>query len=149
MIDASGFFQYPTEVTAQAAPAPAGLLTATSAAEWTMLLSYTETCRFRPGDVVLRAGEDDRALYLLVDGALEGPGGVLEPVSAIGEGAFLDGGRRAVTLHALSAGELLRLGWDAFEGLAAREPRLARELLIDLGRLLAARLRSVDAGWTG
>ena len=149
MIDASGFFQYPTEQVAPAAPAPAGLLTATSVAEWSTLLSYMETCRFRPGEVVLRAGEDDRALYLLVDGRLEGPGGALEPISAIGEGSFLDGARRAVTLRALTSGELLRLGWDSFEGLAAREPRLARELLVDVGRLLAARLRTVDAGWTG
>ena len=54
-----------------------------------------------------------------------------------------------MTLRALTSGELLRLGWDAFEALAAREPWLARELLIDLGRLLSARLRTADAGWTG
>jgi CRP/FNR family transcriptional regulator, cyclic AMP receptor protein len=146
VIDASGFFAYPSELEP---PAPEGLLSATSADEWSMLLSYTETRRFRPGEVVLRAGEDDRALYLLVDGRLEGPAGTVEPVAAIGEGAFLDGAPRGVTLRALTSGELLRLGWDAFEALAAREPRLARELLIDLGRLLAARLRTVDAGWTG
>jgi CRP/FNR family transcriptional regulator, cyclic AMP receptor protein len=140
VIDASGFFPYPSELEP---PAPQGLL---NVDEW---LSYTETRRFRPGDVVLRAGEDDRALYLLVDGRLEGPAGTVEPVTAIGEGAFLDGAPRGVTLRALTSGELLRLSWDAFEALAAREPRLARELLIDLGRLLAARLRTVDAGWTG
>jgi CRP/FNR family transcriptional regulator, cyclic AMP receptor protein len=146
VIDASGFFQYPSE---PAADAPDGLLGATSVDDWSTLLSYTETVRFRPGEVVLRAGDDDRALYLLVDGRLESPGGTVEPVSAIGEGAFLDGAPRAVTLRALTSGELLRLGWDAFEALAAREPRLARELLIDLGRLLTARLRTADVGWTG
>ena len=140
MIDASGFFPYPGELEPLA---PQGLL---NVDEW---LAYTETRRFRPGDVVLRAGEDDRALYLLVDGRLEGPGGTVEPVTAIGEGAFLDGVPRGVTRRALTSGELLRLDWDAFEALAAREPRLARELLIDLGCLLAARLRTVDAGWTG
>jgi CRP/FNR family transcriptional regulator, cyclic AMP receptor protein len=146
MIDASGFFQYPAELELQA---PQGLLSGTSVDEWSTLLSYTETRRFRPGDVVLRAGEDDRALYLLVDGRLEGPAGTVEPVTAIGEGAFLDGAPRAVTLRALTSGELLRLGWDAFEALAAREPRLGRELLVDLGRLLAARLRTLDSAWTG
>ena len=146
MIDASGFFQYPTEPAPHAAE---GLLSATSVDGWEALLSYTETVRFRPGEIVLRSGDDDRALYLLVDGRLESPGGTVEPVSAIGEGAFFDGARRAVTLRALTSGELLRLGWDAFESLAAREPLLARELLIDLGRLLSARLRTADAGWTG
>jgi CRP/FNR family transcriptional regulator, cyclic AMP receptor protein len=146
VIDASGFFQYPTEP----APRVSGeLLSATSVEEWSTLLSYTETVRFRPGELVLRAGDEDRALYLLVDGRLESPAGTVEPVSAIGEGAFLDGARRAVTLRALTSGELVRLGWDAFEAFAAREPRLARELLIELGRLLSARLRAADAGWTG
>jgi CRP/FNR family transcriptional regulator, cyclic AMP receptor protein len=146
VIDASGFFQYPSE---PALPASDGLLSATSADEWATLLSYTETVRFRPGEVVLRAGAEDRALYLLVDGRLESPAGTVEAVSAIGEGAFLDGARRAVTLRALTSGELLRLGWDAFEALAAREPRVARELLIELGGLLSARLRTAEVGWTG
>jgi CRP/FNR family transcriptional regulator, cyclic AMP receptor protein len=145
VIDASGFFGYPTESPAQELPA---LLAGSSESEWSTFLAYTETVRFRRGEDVLEAGEADRALYLLVDGRLEGPGLVLDPVSTVGEGAFLDGTPRAVTLRAATDGELLRLGWDAFEALAAREPRLARELLIGVGRILAARLRGTTS-WTG
>jgi CRP-like cAMP-binding protein len=145
VIDASGFFPYPTEPPAPAAPQ---LLGAHSEGDWATFLAYTETRRFRRGDVVLAADEVDRALYLLVDGRLERPGAVVEPVATVGEGAFLEGGPRALTFAAITDGELLRLGWDAFEALAAREPRLARDVLVDLGRILAARLRGTP-GWSG
>ena len=39
--------------------------------DWDRLLAYTETRRFRPGEVVLPDGAADRALYLLADGRLE------------------------------------------------------------------------------
>ena len=44
------------------------------------------------------------------------------------------------------------MSWDAYETLAARDPRLGRAILLDLARGLAARLRSAGAtlpGWTG
>ena len=66
----------------------------------------TETLRFHPGDVVLRAGERDRAFYLLLDGRLEAEGTgdrgrSRRPRSA--SPAFLDGQPRAVTLLARTA----------------------------------------------
>ena len=68
------------------------------------MLAATETLRFHPGDVVLRAGERDRAFYVLLDGRLEAEGdrggaaralgargrGVLRPRAARGD----DAGRR-------------------------------------------------------
>jgi CRP/FNR family transcriptional regulator, cyclic AMP receptor protein len=138
VIDASGFFRYPTEPPASDAPE---LLAGKSDADWAQFLGYTSTRRFRRGDVVLQEGERDRALYVLVDGRLEGPGVDLAPVTTVGELGFLDGGPHAATLRAVTDGELLRLGWDAFEALFAREPLLARDVLVDLGRILAARLR--------
>jgi CRP-like cAMP-binding protein len=150
VIDASGFFQYPGEM--DLAPAQAEFLAGKTDAEWATVLAHTETRRFRPGENVLTEGEADRALYVLVDGRLEYEGGIVEPVSTIGEAAFLDGGRRAVTLRAVTDGEVLRMSWDSFEALAAREPLLARELLVDVGCILAGRLRAAGAGtpgWTG
>jgi len=100
---------------------------------------------------VLSAGEVDRALYLLADGRLEvvrsGPGRgapavELEAPATLGEAAFLDARPRAVSLRAVGHGELERLSWDAFEGLSARDPKFAREILVDIGRVLAARLRA-------
>ena len=148
-MDTSGFFQYPGE------PAPARaveLLGDWSDAEWAALLAATETRRFAPGEVVLAEGEHDPALYLLTDGRLEGPNGVVEPIATVGEGAFFDRRPRAASVRALTHGEVLRLSRDAFEALAAREPRLARALLLELGRVLAERARIAGgpgAEWTG
>ena len=156
-MDTNVFFQYPTLGSGSTAPAPApdpGFLPHATVEEWDAVLAATETLRFHPGDVVLRAGERDRALYLLLDGRLEaeGTGAEIAAPATVGAAGFLDGLPRAVTLRARTHGELARLSWDALEALAARDPRLGRTILCDLGRGLAARLRAAGAtlpGWTG
>ena len=148
-MDTSSFFIYPT--LAAEPPAPeAGLLAAPSEDDWDALLAYTETRRLRPGDWLIREGEHDRALYVLSDGRLEAivPGRVrrvIEAPATVGELAFLDGRPRAAGLRALTHGEAQRLSYEAFEALAAREPRLARDLLLDLGRIVATRLRALES----
>ena len=152
-MDTNVFFNYPT---LQSAPAPAneldrGLLPHATADEWDAVLAATEAIRFHPGDVVLKAGERDRALYILLDGrlALE-HGGELAPPAVIGAAAFLDGAPRPAAAIARGHGELARLSWDSYEALAARDPRLGRQLLVDVGRELAAQLRAAaPAGWAG
>jgi CRP-like cAMP-binding protein len=137
-MDTSVFFSYPT---------PSGERTLAAGAtteDWDALLGATETLRFQPGDVVLRAGDRDRALYLLLDGHLV-PDGTATLVSApatFGVVAFLDGLPQPESLRATSHGELARLSWDAFEALSARDARLGRTLLLELARDLAARLRA-------
>jgi CRP/FNR family cyclic AMP-dependent transcriptional regulator len=149
-MDTTGFFRYPTE---DALPhALPGFLSARGDDDWSTLLEYAGTRRFRPSETVLRAGERDRALYLLVDGWLKAPSGIIHPISTVGEAAFLDGRPRTVSIRALTDGELLRLSYDAFETLAARDAALGREILLDLGRILSARLRAggqTTYGWTG
>ena len=129
----SSFFAYPTE------PAePAGLQTE----EWDALLAATETLRFQPGDVVLTAGERDRAVYFLLDGRLHTDGGAVSAPAPVGVEAFVDGRPQAETLRAATHGELARLSWDAFEALSARDARLGRAVLLHLANGLAARLRA-------
>jgi CRP/FNR family transcriptional regulator, cyclic AMP receptor protein len=145
-MDTSSFFNYPT-LTGEEPVADAALLAGSSEEDWDTLLAYTETRRLRPGDWLTREGEHDRALYVLSDGRLEAivPGRasrVIEAPATVGELAFLDGRPRAAGLRALTHGEAQRLSYAAFEALSAREPRLARDLLLDLGRIVAARLRS-------
>ena len=154
-MDTSVFFNYPTLRAGadQTAPDP-GFLPHATVEEWDAVLAATETLRFHPGDVVLRAGERDRALYLLLDGRLEGEGGGAEVAApgTLGVAAFLDGLPRAVTMVARTHGEVARLSWDAYEVLAARDPRLGRMVLADAGRLMAARVRAAATalpGWTG
>jgi CRP/FNR family cyclic AMP-dependent transcriptional regulator len=148
-MDTSSFFVYPTLVGDQPAP-EAGLLAARTEEDWDALLAYTDTRRMRPGDWLIREGELDRALYLLSDGRLEAilprrAGRVIEAPATVGEVAFLDGRPRTAGLRALTHGEAQRLSYEAFEALSAREPRLARDLLLDLGRIVATRLRALQA----
>src|ERR1700754_2467355 len=148
----AGFFDYPTEEPAKAEHGLPGFLNERGEGDWGMLPDHAETLVFRPGDIVLRAGQSDRALYLLVDGWLRAPSGVIHPITTLGEAAFLDGARRSVTVVAMSEGEMLRLSYDGFEALAARNPALGRDILLDLGRILSARLRQHGEdppGWTG
>jgi CRP-like cAMP-binding protein len=91
-------------------------------------------------------------MYLLITGWVKAPSGVVHPITTLGEGAFLDGAPRAVSVQAMSEGEMLRLSYDGFEALSARNPALGREILMDLGRILSARLRANGEdtpGWTG
>jgi CRP/FNR family transcriptional regulator, cyclic AMP receptor protein len=92
----------------------------------------------------VRAGDDDRALYLVLSGRLQAlveGATAIEPGSVFGELAFLDGLPRSATVRAVEDGEALRLSFDTFETLAARHPELGRAILLDLGRIAALRLR--------
>ena len=153
-MDTAGFFDYPTLDGGREPAQDSGFLPHASMEEWDAVLAATETLRFHPGDVVLRAGDRDRAFYLLLDGRLEveGSGTAVLAPTVVGVAAFLDAEPRAVTLLACGHGELARMSWDAYEALAARDPRLGRTILADLARGLAARLRGAGAalpGWTG
>ena len=154
-MDTTGFFAYPTlaaEPDARpAAPGP-GFLPHASAPEWDAVLAATETLRYRPGEVVLRAGERDRAFYLLLDGRVETEGATLAAPAVFGAAAFLDGRPRTATVRAAGHAEVARMSWDACEALAARHPELARAILFDLGRgspTLAAAAAPPPPGWTG
>jgi CRP-like cAMP-binding protein len=150
MTDTSAFFAYPGS--AEENGPPPGFLAHGTEDDWARLLDRCETRRFRPGELVLRRGASDRALYLLVDGWLKAPSGVVHPITTLGEAAFLDGRPRAVDVKAMTDGEVMRLGYDAFESLAADAPALGRRILVDVARLISARLKATGertAGWTG
>jgi len=165
-MDTTGFFAYPTlpatdqaptdpaeaAATADAGAAPAELLPGLREADWGALLAAAETLRFAPGDRVIRAGDDDRTLYLLLDGRLVAGATTVAAPALAGEVGFLDGRPRAVDVLAVGHAEVARLSWDAFAALAARDPRLGRAVLVGLAGALAARLRAAGAalpGWTG
>ena len=115
-----------------------------------------ETRRFRPGEVVLPDGRRPTARCTCSPTAgsrscapaRAGCSPRIEAPATIGEAEFLDGRPRSVALRAIGHGEIERLSWEAFEALSAREPQLARDILVDVGRVLAARLRA-GAGSVG
>ncbi len=145
-MDTSSFFIYPT-TPSEPAEVTAGFLDNASEAEWDILLSYVQTRHVRPGETIFAEGDPDRALYLLTIGRLEQssertPAVTVDAPAPLNELAFLDGGRCATNARAITDAELQRLSYDAFESLAAREPVLARRILLDLAGSVARRLRS-------
>jgi CRP/FNR family cyclic AMP-dependent transcriptional regulator len=122
--------------------------------EWERIVGFMERRRYAAGEVVLARDEADRSLYLVAAGSVEvvAPDGRRERTlrvqgvgTILGEVAFFDGKPRSATVRAAVACELLRLSADAFEALAARHPDLGRAFLLDLGRILALRLRQAEA----
>jgi CRP-like cAMP-binding protein len=147
----AAFFSYPAEGAEERDPLV--FLGDRPEDDWSRLLGHTEVRRFSAGETMISAGEVDRALYIVAEGRLEIllPGvdgdinfGSIGPGSVVGEIAFLDAGPRSATIRAVSDGELLRLSFEAYEVLAARYPDLGRAILLDLGRILAARLRETN-----
>ncbi len=120
--------------------------------DWAVVVSHCERRRFHVGDVLVRFGEVDRSLLIVLDGDLET---VAQPVArqrrlspapagtVVGELSFFDGRPRSANVIATTDGELLRMSVASFETLAAENPRLGRMMLFDLGRILATRLRAL------
>jgi CRP-like cAMP-binding protein len=133
------------------------------AAQWQAFAVFAESLGFAPGQVILQAGDIGRAVYLIRSGhvaaavpaAKQGQKGqtgqpagkplLMGPGSVFGELAFFDAAPRSASVWAQDAVELWGLPFAAFERLAAAHPRIAQVLLLDLGRVLATRLRRSEA----
>ena len=148
------FFDYPNEPHASAGN-DALLLADASEQEWATLLAHTRTRRFGPGDAIVTAGAADQSLYLVLEGQLEvlatGRGrrgsrrlASVAAGSVIGELSFFDGGGRSALVRAVTPAVLAEMSRSEFDALATASPDLARRLLLDLGRILAQRLRAVQ-----
>lgn len=140
------FFDYPSDD--GRADSDFVLLEHWSDDQWRVLRSFTEYRRFRAGESVVSMGETDRSLHVVIEGTLEVLLGGRRPRrttlgagSLIGEVAFFDGLPRTADVRAVTDADLLHLTPERFEVFAAKHPDLGRELLMDLGRLLALRLR--------
>jgi CRP/FNR family transcriptional regulator, cyclic AMP receptor protein len=153
------FFDYPTaepedDDRAQSAQV---LLPDASEPEWTTLLEFTQARRFGAGQSVLEAGGLGGSLYLLLEGTLEVVTphsrfsrprhiGRLEAGSMVGEVSFFDGEPRSMSIRALTSVVLAELTPEDLDNLFTEHPDLGRRLLMDLGRILAGRLRRAEAG---
>ena len=123
-------------------------------AEWRNLLDFVERQRYAAGAQILRMSELSRTLYILKSGRvnvvidLPQRSRILATVGAgsvFGVLAFFDGAPLLASVHAIEDCEILALTHAEFTTLAAWHPRIARELLFDLGRVLSARLRRAQA----
>lgn len=124
--------------------------------DWARLLAQAQPVVLAAGQVLMKRGDSDRAVYLVADGSLEVTGAagggdamgglVREPTGAvIGEVSFFDGLPRTATVWATRPTTLLRLDQAAVQAFAAASPARGLELLLALGRVLAFRLRRGEA----
>jgi CRP-like cAMP-binding protein len=122
--------------------------------DWERFIGFAARRRYPDGATIVAAGAHEPAIGFVASGAielqLERAGAVAGPPAVRGEGEafgllnFLDGGPSQVSVRARGAAEVLLFGRDAFEQLAAWQPRIALALLRDLGANLAGRLRRLQ-----
>lgn len=120
--------------------------------DWRALLAQATVLAVPAGEVAVRHGDCERAIYLVLDGALEMSAlsgrsetlGALSRVDAgavFGEISLFDGQPRLASVWAVEPTQLLRLHLDGLMAFAAAHPQRGLELLLALGRVLALRLR--------
>ncbi len=131
----------------------APFLSGSYAEDWERLERHSARRRFSEGDEIVREGEVDRSLIIVLSGELAFVHGdrvlsVIAAPSLVGEVGFFDPGPRSGTLRARTDGELLQISFEQFETLAASSPSLARMILLDAGRIVAMRLRRATGAAT-
>jgi CRP-like cAMP-binding protein len=151
-------FDYPTGDGAVPEAGAQYFLPEATERDWSDLLRVTTTRHLSEGETLISPGDDDRSLYLVNSGHLE----VLLPASrrrwrrvatvragnVIGELSFFDGETRSALVRALTTVAVAELNHDNFAALARTRPDLALSVAMDLGRILARRLRASAASPT-
>jgi CRP/FNR family transcriptional regulator, cyclic AMP receptor protein len=104
-----------------------------------------DTRAFASGDTIFVEGDDGRVMYVVLDGSvrLSVTGRTLEKVvkgGVFGEMALIDAAPRSATATALTACTLVPVTAQRFKALVKESPDFA----IDIMRVMAARLRSMD-----
>jgi len=157
------FFDYPgtdagdggTTATAEAAEV---FLADATDADWAVLLRHCRRRQFTAGEAVIAPGARERSLVFVVTGELD----VLAPNasrrnrliatvgagSVLGEVSFFDAAGRSALVQARTPGEVAELSLSDFEALAREAPVLSGQILFDLGRTLARRLRATTQSAT-
>lgn len=124
--------------------------------DWRALLAHAETVQVARGDALVRQGEQERAVYFVIDGVLEaspstGHGETLGPVlrelpgSMFGEVSLFDGLPRSASVWAIQPTTLLRLSHAGLQAFSRQQPVQANALLWAMARVLAGRLRQGEA----
>lgn len=118
-------------------------------AQWDTLASYMQPFALTQGQVLIEQGAADRTLYLLESGSLsvhyEDDKGrvrlaIVQPGSAVGEGAFFTHNPRNATVQAAAPCKVWCLTPIRFAELSNRHPNIALDLAMAMGSLLGRRL---------
>lgn len=117
-----------------------------SPAQAEALASHMTVRDVRQGDVLVREGDTDDHLYVLVSGALgvvkaagtdnELTLNAMRPGDVVGELSFLDGATRFASLIALSDTKVLSLSRGELEGLLDSDPHLVYRVMRAIVRIV-------------
>lgn len=145
------FFDYPGQKSSGTGDQQVTVFEDLSSEDWSRVMSHAQTVHFKAGDTLIEHGDRDDSLYVLVAGEVEvlreasfGRKKMITRIpagSVFGEIAFFDRQPRSAYVSANADGSMLRITRQNFERLAAWEPGIARQLLLDLGKVMATRLR--------
>ncbi len=146
------YFDYDEKGASEAENERITVLEGLSEDEWQMIIRNAQTINFSDGDILLKEGEVDDAVYIVVSGKVEVVGNkafgrvnsiaTIDEGSVFGEVAFFDANPRSASVRATGEGSVLRLSRKGFEQISAWNPSLAQQFLFDLGNILAFRFRS-------
>ena len=129
------------------------LLANFNANELAQLSSFGDSRSFQPNDVVIRVGEDNENLYLVLKGKLEvlqevdgvdSVVAVLEAGDSLGEVSIYDPGPASATVRAGSDSEVWLITRDSLDRLHAANPKVAYRLLSRITTCLAKRMRHMN-----
>jgi CRP-like cAMP-binding protein len=123
------------------------IFSALSGEELAEVAQIAEELERGPGDEIIKEGDVDESLYVIVMGrvsVLKGQRTLAElgDGEVVGELALLDPAPRGATVRALSDVTLLRIGGEAFFEIMQDKHEIARAVM----RVLAKRLRLAGAG---
>ena len=118
---------------------------------WRELFSFAQPVQVRAGELLIRSGTTERALFFVTSGSLDivrsigdtslGRVAAVLPGSVVGELGFFDGRPRTAKVWATVESMVLRLDDEGYRRYLAAHPVRAAELMFALGRLMALRLR--------
>ena len=119
--------------------------------QWRVIQPFLTRHEIRAGDLLIKQGDTDRAMYFLAQGTLQvfvtgGPPGtriaILRPGSVVGEPGLFGDGPRMANVEAMTPCVVWALRGPRLEELAQRQPALALELLRTAGNVMAIRMRA-------
>ena len=123
--------------------------------DWETFLSRARPLKVARGKVLIQEDASERVIYFVASGLLEvtsvvsnqslGTLAKIHPGSVVGELSFFDGRPRSAKVWSVADSDLYRVDYDAFLQYADAYPRQACDLLMGIGRVVASRLRRVQA----
>lgn len=134
-------------------PSLTPLLANFSAQELQQLATFGDSRTYQADDVVIRQGDDNDHLYLVLKGRLEvfqdieGPDlsvAILEAGDSLGEVSVFDPGPASALVKAVVESEVWLITRDSLDNLFAANPKVAYRLVSRIATCLSKRLRQMN-----